>query len=167
MAQVQFDEGALQGKATLLPVEEPKVIDGIAKNVKIKYLSEVTGCSYEVSKTGKSDYIKLTLSIDDKDLGRVNIDHILSMHPKAQKITAQVISLFGCDPRKFDTDELLSRFVFIYIRHEEFTAASPNPITGVPDQIWSNKVERFISLPTPEELKAYVPTAAATEKVPF
>src|SRR5947209_7486372 len=130
MTVVQMTEEGIGGKASLLDVEETKQVDGIEKKVPITYLAEVTGASVKTPKAGGADYISLTLTIDDKKLGRVNVDHIMSLHPNAQKYTAKVISLFGLDPRKLDTDDLLGRFVYLKIKHDSFQSNTPDPITG-------------------------------------
>lgn len=133
-------------KPVILPIEETQTINGVEKKVPVKYIAEITKATEMTSKKG-GGMLKLQLGIYYGEK-RVYLDDFLSYNQAALFRIGGLMNLIGIDPKTADTDDFLGKFVQMTITHEEYTPE------GATEPETRNRVARYVSVPTPEEIKA-------------
>jgi hypothetical protein len=156
MSKMGFNPDAAEEslRPILLPIEQKAIVNDVETVQPICYLAEITKAKEHTNVTKGTTSLKLTLAIDVvTETGverRVYIDDFLSYQENAIFKLAGLMKELGISPKEADTDQFIGRFVYVTVKHEKYT-----PQDGEPEL--RNKINRYVGIPTEEELKALTP----------
>ena len=147
MAQMSIGEDGLKGEPLiLLPTSETKLVNNIQTQVAIEYVGCITMAEEKQPKdTSKPAYLKVTISILDPLSGAyVNIDDFLTYNKRFVFRLNSVIELLGLNKKALNTEDFFNKYIVVTIKHDEWK-------TPKGENVKSNKIDRYLRLPTNEE----------------
>lgn len=147
MARLGVSEEVLNNpQVELLPIEQLANVGGIDKMVKCQYIAQISSSKIQNAKKDGAEMMVASLAIERPD-GTIYIDDYFSYKKPMVARLADLAKMLGLDFATLDTDDFLSKYVWVTIKHDEF-AGKNGPII-------SNKIDQYVGAVTKEELEQH------------
>jgi len=148
MAKLGVSEDVLNNpQVELLPIEEMRTVGGIDKMVKCEYIAQINSTKISNTKKDGAEQMVATVGIERAD-GVIYMDDYFSYKKPFVERLATLAKMLGLDFANLDSDDFLSKYVWITIKHDKFTRTDGSVVE-------SNKVGEYIRPTTKEELEAH------------